>query len=356
MSYHTAFYIHHHGSGHLMRALAIATKIKGAITFLGSDLHRYKSLIPIHISCIHLPADIPAEEDQFYSSGSDAPALHYAPLNVAGIRDRSTIISRFFATSYPLLLVVDVSVEIALFARLCGVPTVIVRQHGLRNDPAHLNAYHSASLLIAPYSENLKSGAPAWVDEKTVFSGGFSRFPLNEELKEEALATEIAVMAGRGGTSLDIKFIHFLAHTCPDFRFHVLGIAEDGLQLPENVILYGPLDDPSPVLKQCIIIIGNAGHNTVMEAASLQKRFICVPENRPFSEQEHKASSLATALGTTVILPEVLYQTEWNNVLRHVLTIKPNWGNTINPDALQTIADTIDQLAATLFSNSQPAH
>jgi len=349
MSYHTAFYIHHHGSGHLMRALAIATKIKGAITFLGSDLQRYQSLIPKHIACIHLPADTPAEEDQFYSSGSDAPALHYAPLNVAGLRNRATILSRFFATSYPLLLVVDVSVEIALFARLCGVPTIIVRQHGLRNDAAHLNAYHSASLLIAPYSRKLQSGAPEWVDEKTVFSGGFSRFPLDEKANEEALPTEIAIMAGRGGTSLDINFINFIALACPDFCFHVLGIAEDGLQVPENVVLYGPIDDPSPVLRQCIIIIGNAGHNTVMEAASLQKRFICVPENRPFSEQEHKASSLATALGTAVILPEELYQTEWNKVLRHLLTIKTNWGNTINPEALQIIATNIEQLAETLF-------
>jgi len=355
MLYHTAFYIHHHGSGHLMRALAIATKINGAITFLGSDLHSYSSLIPTHIACIHLPADIPTKEDQFYSSGSDAPALHYAPLNVAGLRDRAAILSRFFATNYPLLLVVDVSVEIALFARLCGVPTVIVRQHGLRNDTAHLNAYQSALLLIAPYSRNLQSGAPEWVDEKTVFAGGFSRFPLSEELNEETFSTEVAVMAGRGGTSLDITFVHFLALACPDFRFHVLGIADDGLQVPENVILYGPIDDPSQVLKECAIIIGNAGHNTVMEAASLQKRFICVPENRPFSEQEHKASSLATALGTTVILPELLYQTKWNNVLHHVLNILPNWGNTINPDALQTIADTIEQLAATLFTNSEPA-
>jgi len=353
MGYNTAFYIHHHGSGHLMRALAIATKIKGRISFLGSDLQRYKSLIPEHIDCIDLPADVPDEDDQFYSGGPDVPALHYAPLNVAGLRNRARMITEFFFSNYPLILIVDVSVEIALLARLCGVPTVIIRQHGLRNDTAHLNAYHSASLLIAPYSKNLQSGAPQWVDDKTVFSGGFSRFPLSEEPDHEGISVEIAVMAGRGGTSLDISFVHFLAGACPDFRFHVLGIIEDGLLLPHNIILYGPIDDPSPILKKCVIIIGNAGHNTVMEVAALKKKFICIPEKRPFSEQEHKASSLAAGLGTTVVLPEVLLQTNWNNLLHQVMNTEPNWGNTINPDALQTISDAIEQLAGRLFVNTQ---
>jgi hypothetical protein len=53
MAFNIAFYIHHHGSGHLMRSLSIAAHLDDCkITFLGSDLDRYRSIIPEHVQLI----------------------------------------------------------------------------------------------------------------------------------------------------------------------------------------------------------------------------------------------------------------------------------------------------------------
>ena len=62
-----AFYVHHHGSGHIMRCLAIARELGNAeVYFLGSNLKHYSALIPKEIICIHLPMDTPAEDDACY--------------------------------------------------------------------------------------------------------------------------------------------------------------------------------------------------------------------------------------------------------------------------------------------------
>ena len=49
-------------------------------------------------------------------------------------------------------MVVDVSIEIALLARLHGVPVVLVAQRGIRHDAAHALAYAQASAIAAPWT------------------------------------------------------------------------------------------------------------------------------------------------------------------------------------------------------------
>ena len=57
---------------------------------------------------------------------ADRPlAFHYAPLGHPGVRDRMAAIARWAAEADPALLVVDVSVEVALLARLLAVPTIV---------------------------------------------------------------------------------------------------------------------------------------------------------------------------------------------------------------------------------------
>ncbi|WP_204327890.1 hypothetical protein, partial [Proteus mirabilis] len=68
-------------------------------------------------------------------------ALHYAPLNHPGLRARTARIAAWAARTNPALLVVDVSVEVALFARLLSLPTLVVRLAGRRDDPPHLEAF-----------------------------------------------------------------------------------------------------------------------------------------------------------------------------------------------------------------------
>ncbi|MFD1257692.1 glycosyltransferase [Mucilaginibacter terrae] len=352
MSYNIGFYIHHHGSGHLMRALAIAAHLDRPITFLGSGMRDYQTVIPPSIRCIHLPADVPDEDDHAYVAGTAVDCLHYAPLNVTGIRLRNQLLSDFFAATYPIILIVDVSVEVALFARLSGIPSIVMRQHGSRNDTAHLAAYQSASLLLAPYPERLRTGSIKWVDEKTFFAGGFSRYT---GLKKTALTIGddkcVAVITGRGGTSISLSFIRHIARVCPEHHFHILGDIATQNWSSGNVSFHGRCAEPETVLNICRIVIGNAGHNTVMEVADLQKAFICIPEKRPFEEQLQKALLIQRHFAIPLVMPEALFKTDWQDILDKLSRSQPEWQGIINEQALSQVAAAIDQLAIQLFGS-----
>lgn len=352
MSYNIAFYIHHHGSGHLMRAISIASKLNRPVTFMGSGLRQHQQLIPEYVTCIHLPLDVGTGTDVYESTGSEVDALHYAPLNVKGIRDRNQILGNFFVSAFPVILIVDVSMEITLFARLCGIPTIVMRQHGYRNDPAHLAAYQSASLLIAPYPQAIQSDSLDWVDRKTIFSGGFSRYSEREIKEQDGNPYQIAVLCGKGGTSLSARFLNHLAITCPMYEFHGIGNMEEvSIHHPSNLRYHGEIDDPIQVLASCRLIIGNGGHNTVMEATSLEKRFICIPEERPFDEQLHKARMLQKVFDTPIITTGELYTVDWSTLIQIVLSKPADWDGMIDKNSLSKIASAIEGLGKEVFRN-----
>ena len=119
------YYAHHHGAGHVTRALAIARHLPGSMTLFGSNLPDERP----HANVDYCPLPVDVDEHTVVESFT---ALHYAPLAVAGLRERMGALVDWFREAWPCLLVVDVSVEVALLARLCGVPTIYVRQHGER--------------------------------------------------------------------------------------------------------------------------------------------------------------------------------------------------------------------------------
>jgi predicted glycosyltransferase len=105
------FYIHHHGSGHIMRAISIAGAIKDLpVCFMGSNLQPYADLIGEEIECVHLPFDLPVSTDAEHAA-ADLDFLHYAPLGLEGVRGRTAVMTAYFQRKFPIILVVDVSVE-----------------------------------------------------------------------------------------------------------------------------------------------------------------------------------------------------------------------------------------------------
>jgi UDP-N-acetylglucosamine:LPS N-acetylglucosamine transferase len=349
-----AFYIHHHGSGHVMRAIAIASRLKDAtISFLGSDLGRYHSIIPDHIHCIDLPRDVAGAEDVF-AKLVDLDFLHYAPLNIKGIAERSARITAELHALFPVMLIVDVSVEVALLAALSSIPTVVIRQNGDRNDIPHLNAYQSAQLLIAPCPSMVMNQSDAqWVEQKTFYSGGFSRYTGLVQTKQQLTNNAVGVLTGQGGTSIDYRFIALLALRCPKKIFHVVGelAGWPSQSSAENVTLYGALPDPSQVLENCEVVIGNAGHNTVMEMADLNKKFICIFEERPFDEQLHKARLLEQHQMAVVVAASKIQESDWNELICTAQRLPAScWQGVINADALESISEILYQKWEALFT------
>jgi UDP-N-acetylglucosamine:LPS N-acetylglucosamine transferase len=353
MAFNIAFYIHHHGSGHLMRSLSIAAHLDDCkITFLGSDLDRYRSIIPEHVQLILLPADTKSDKDH-WSAERNVAGLHYAPLSVAGQTIRVAMLSNFFKENPQLLLVVDVSVEVAMLATLCGVPTVVVRQHGKRDDLPHILAYKNAISLLAPYGRNLQPKEEEWLSRKTFFSGGFSRFNVQTD-RENKDGRQVAVLVGSGGTSIDKKFIYHLLGQCINWHFHLVGdiegINKDDAAL--NLTVYNHVQDPLAILSECSVVIGNAGHNTVMEIASLNKRMILIPENRPFQEQIVKAQLLEKLNFARVILPGRLFKTDWCEELNKMTMTVPDWSDTVVKTAASDTADYLRAIYAQQYSNA----
>ena len=109
------YYVHHQGSGHSHRALAISRAASLPITGLSTG----PTPTGWPGDWVDLPDDAGAT-DRPDKSAHDR--LHYAPEHHPGLRDRMAAISAWIGATRPAALVVDVSVEVALLARLHGVP------------------------------------------------------------------------------------------------------------------------------------------------------------------------------------------------------------------------------------------
>jgi predicted glycosyltransferase len=279
---HVGYYVHHHGAGHGVRAAHIARALRVPVTLIGSQL---PDELPDGVHRLQLPGDT-AEG----MTVERFDVMHYAPLAVDGVRERMAMLAQWFVEHWPCVLVVDVSVEVALFARLCAVPVIYVRQHGVRDDAAHRLAYESASALLAPYPQSMESlETPQWLRDKTLYSGWLSRFAGARPAASQP--GQVLIITGQGGTGLSVALIEAVAQQCPERQFFVAGGLPSGMALP-NLHWLGRLSDPQAHMRSAEIVVGSASDSLVGEAASLGCRYIAVAEDRPFDEQRLQARRL----------------------------------------------------------------
>ncbi|GHE35905.1 glycosyltransferase [Sphingobacterium griseoflavum] len=354
MPYSFSYYVHHHGAGHITRAIAIAKELLAhddcTITFLGTGLSAYADEIPESVNLIELPADLPTESDRYQRTES-LSHLHYSPLNVAGLLNRNHMIVDHFQREPHTLCIVDVSCEVAQLARLCGIPTVVIRQHGQREDLPHQLTYESAACIIAPYAKSMSAALEEGrYDEKTLYSGGFSRF-CDVAAPTVENENQLALLIGKGGTSFDAKWVNELRRQLPDhFTLHILGNL-DIADSYDNLVVHGHVADPLAIIQQSAIIFCNAGHNTVMEMASLRKRMVCIPASRPFNEQNVKAEHLERLQLALVIREEQLFRTDWNDIIHQARGLDTGrWSSIMDNRALSKIANRLRQVYASFFT------
>jgi predicted glycosyltransferase len=279
---HIGYYVHHHGAGHGVRAAHIAQALRVPVTLIGSQL---PGELPAGVHTLQLPGDTAAgmTVERF-------EVMHYAPLAVDGVRERMAMLAQWFAAHWPCLLVVDVSVEIALFARLCAVPVVYVRQHGVRDDAAHRLAYESASALLAPYPAEMEAlDTPQWLRDKTTHCGWLSRF--SGAPSSAPQSGRVLIITGHGGTGLSAALIESVARQCPERQFRVAGSLPPGTAA-SNLKWLGQLRQPQDEMRSAEVVVGSASDSLVGEAASLGCRYIAVAEDRPFDEQRLQARRL----------------------------------------------------------------
>jgi predicted glycosyltransferase len=340
------YYAHHHGGGHVARACAVLRHTQTPVTLLTS--HPRPSDLPPGVRYVPLPDDAPRGPADSQPVGP----FHYAPTGHAGVRERMAQIAEWAAQG-PAVLVVDVSCEVALLGRLLALSVVVVRQHGRRWDGPHAAAYRAAERLVAPFGASLEEpDVPDWIQAKTVYAGGFSRFDAQIESAREVAPepNTVVVVMGRGGGGpgsapfwrpLDVASA---ASATPHWRWTLLG-SDAPPNPPPNLAAPGWTDDPFSVLVRSQVVVSAAGHNGVMEAAAAGRPLVLLPERRPFEEQTRKAAALAR-IGAALVLPKRPEPERWSGLLDRTRRLDPSaLASQVDGAGAQRMARLLDELA-----------
>lgn len=325
-------YVHHHGGGHASRAGAIGAALHGngtAVTYLTSvDPARFDGEV------VPLPLDV----DPDSAAGEEPAELHFAPVGSPGMRRRMATIAAWIADAAPDLLLVDVSVEVALLARLCGTRFAYVRQTGRRDDPPHRLAYGWAAGLLAPYPEWLEADwAPAELRERTGYVGAVTRFD-GAERPELTARPRRALVLGEGAERIGAT----LAAGAPGWD--VLVAAAGGID-PASVDL--------DLLASCAVVVAPGGANTVAEAAFAGCGLVCIPRERPFGEQVARGEDLERS-GAAVVRAAPPERAEWPELLEEALDRRPALARWADGGGARRAAAYLEALA-TGSSTSPPS-
>ncbi|WP_019902904.1 hypothetical protein [Methylobacterium sp. 77] len=334
------YYVHHQGAGHWQRANLIAYRLQRPVTLIGTLSEIDTSAA--NGAVLDLPDDRISGFDGQDGEAARPDCFHYVPVGIDRIRARMGLLSAWMAENDPALLIVDVSVEVALLARLLSVPTLVVRLAGNRTDTPHLEAFRSAARLLSFYPPQLEAaGTPDWVREKTVYAG-FLAEASGAGVPDDG---SIVVIYGRGGDGGSASDLVAAARAVPDRHWHVLGPVEGGpVEAPPNLHLHGWVADTGPYLDRAALVVGGGGDGVVAAVATRAKRFICLPEPRAFDEQTAKADALG-ALGAAVVRPAWPDASEWPGLVRAGLALNPAIiGGLVEDDAVGHTAAIIEEV------------
>jgi UDP-N-acetylglucosamine--N-acetylmuramyl-(pentapeptide) pyrophosphoryl-undecaprenol N-acetylglucosamine transferase len=273
-----AYYVHHHGRGHVMRALAISARLAEAVVFLSS------LPAPAGLRSADRWVRLPLDVDR--SAPVDVTAhgrLHWAPLHVHGLAQRSSRIVEVLAETRPRRVVVDCSVEVTLLCRLAGYPVTVVAQPGERDDPAHQLGYDVADQILAPWSA--RTYTPCWLvrhAERVHYTGAISRF--DGCARPARTGEEFGLLlAGAGGDDVPHGALDELRSATTELRWRAAGGSSAWV------------DDIWPTLSAAAIVVTHAGQSALADVALSGAAAVVIAQDRPFGEQHATADALGRA-------------------------------------------------------------
>jgi hypothetical protein len=296
------WYVHHQGLGHRTRLEAVAGHLRAPVTGLSSlaapDDWRHPWL--------RLERDDRVPPERLDASDVTAGGtLHWVPRHDAGLARRMAQLAGWAERTRPALVVADVSVEVSLLARLCGVPVVVLAMPGTRTDRAHRLAYDLADALLAPWPVGAHTAG--WPDswrDKLWAVGAISRFDgLAPAGSEAELAAESETQSpttprgrrvlllwgggGRGTSGAEVDAAR---------------LATPGWDWVERSPV-APSPDLWADLAAADVVVTHGGQNAVAEVAAARRPAVVVAQPRPFDEQAATASAVER-LGVAVGLSE----------------------------------------------------
>lgn len=282
------YYVHHHGSGHLNRALAICAHLTEPVVFF-SSLARPAGARATD-TWVRLPDDLPTMPEGLHDTTANG-RLHYAPTGLDGMIRRSAELLHVLASKRPRLMVVDVSVEIAVLTRVTGIPVVIMAQPGDRTDVAHRLGYDLAERIVATWSPQLYQ--PSWLTPhaaRTHTVGAISRFDGRPRPPTPSGRPAGLLLAGAGGSAVPAGALGQLRTALPQYEWTAAGGGAAWI------------DDPWPLLAAADLVVTHAGQNAIADVAVAGAAAIIIPEDRPYGEQHAMAEALSRT-GVAVVAP-----------------------------------------------------
>jgi Glycosyltransferase family 28 C-terminal domain len=305
------YYIHHQGFGHLARAVSIVAQMSTPVTALTSldipEPHPFAAVVKL-----------PRDDDSAQPCEPTARgALHWAPLRDHGYTARMSVIAQWVSDSRPEAAVVDVSVEVATFLRLMGVPVIVMALPGKRIDAPHLLVHRLADHIVAAWPEQLC--IPPWLHQyasKTSYVGGISRFDGREIVCAATIAPStssplrVLVLSGRGGAFSDAA-ITKAARACPSSTWTVMGGATSSWTR-----------DPWPEICAAHVVVTHAGQSCIADVAAAGRPAVVIPQPRPFDEQNATAGVLRR-YRLAVVTRDWPDARSWPALLAHASTRDP---------------------------------
>lgn len=328
------YYVHHHGSGHLHRAMTLAPHLPDEVTGLSS--------LPRPESWTGPWVQLPRDDDAPSYDEADVTAaglLHWAPLGDVGLRSRMAAMSGWIERHSPDALVVDQSVEVCLLARLHGVPVVALTGPGRRTDSPHLLGFGAATSLVGAWPEGfthrLLPGLPAEQSDRFHAVGAVSRFhhsSMAGRLPSMRRRPHVVLMAGTGGDGFTAEAVARAQEQTPDWDWTVMSRSLGSWHA-----------DPASVLADADVAILHPGQNALAEVASLRVPAVVVPAQRPFDEQHVTAAVLADGWPAVVVdrVPDI----GWRDLLHEALFLDgEGWAEWCDGDAPARVAEVVAQV------------
>ena len=315
------WYVHHAGAGHRTRAGVVAAELRRRghrVVLLGSGLEGPDT--------VDLTRDDDGTDVQDPAAGG---ALHWLPMAHEGTRQRMRLLAAWMTAVQPAVLVVDVSVEVTVLARLLGVPTVVVGQPGDRDDEAHRLAYRCATAVLAPWPTDLDPCPVLREHARKVSAvGGISRWSLGPSDTVARTGPNVVL------TGADDPDGEALLTT-------VRGGAGG-----EWVLVGGGrwVEDLAPVLAAAPVVVTHAGQNAVADVAALGAPAVLVPRPRPHDEQRFLAEAVGRQRLCPVLDPGTGGGTAWADAVRTARegpVLGERWGTAAGP---VRAADVVEQV------------
>lgn len=330
------YYVHHHGFGHLARALSICQQMHRPVTVLTSrdvpDPHPFAAVVK-------LPRDDSAPQ---VSEPTAHGALHWAPHHDPGLTSRMDAIARWVADAQPEAIVTDVSVEVSVFVRLLGVPVIVMALPGKRIDAPHLLVHRLADHIVATWPKELC--VPPWLrsyQDKTSYVGGISRFDGRENPataapahREPSSPTTVLLLGGANGLGAGLDTLQDRAAPQSGVTWTTLGTSQTDWT-----------DDPWPQICSADVIVTHAGQSAIADVAAAQRPAVIIPQPRPFDEQ-HATARVLRQYRLAVVTRHWPDQRAWPALLTHAQAGDPQkWRRWNVRGAAARAADAIEATA-----------